>query len=429
MSLFALPPEKLLHFVWERRYFDDRDLQTTCGKPVEILHPGLLSQDQGPDFLQGKVRIGGILFHGQIEIHVEGEDWYRHKHESDPNYNACVLHVVHRASRRPVVREDGSSIPEVVIGERIHQMVFEQYTALQLSQDTLPCASQVSRVPAGRVVRWLDRLSIERMEDKATRMQAKLRGEVQDWEQVLWEEIAAYIGGPVNEEAFRDLARRLPVKVMKKEAGGRMRLEALLYGASGMMPAAGDSYIEGLNEEWDFLREKHKVEAVREPVRFLRMRPAAFPTLRISQLAAIWQQMQALSSLLERDGIRAFLEGEFAASEYWNTHYRFGEESKSSPKRLGQSQHAVLAVNVLLPLGWLYQLAHGREHPAEWLEDLLLSLPAEHNRHTRVFTDFGWANAHAMHSQAMIHLHKQYCLHKHCLSCHVGQFLIGSGAA
>ena len=424
MSLFALPPEQLLHFVWQGLRFDVRDLRTTADIPVEILHPGTWNHNQGPDFLNARLLIGGIEWFGQVEIHVEGEDWYRHHHETDDLYNPCVLHVVHTASKRPVVRQDGTAIPEVVIGNRIPQTVFARFREFQLAASTLACGSQIRRMPSERVLRWLDRLSIERMEDKAARMQQKLSAHTQDWEQVLWEELAAMLGGPVNAEAFRDLAARVPARMMTKEAQRRERLEALLFGAAGMLPSGGEAYVQQLQEEWSFLRAKHRVAPVREPVRFLRMRPSAFPTLRISQLAAIWQQYGTLMFLLAPGGIQTFLSDKIEVSDYWRSHYRFGEPSKPSAKQLGTSQKAILVVNVLLPLGWLYQIAHGREHPSDWLEEVLLSLPAENNRHIRPFTDIGWPNVHALHSQAMIHLHKQYCVEKRCLDCHVGQFLL-----
>ncbi len=424
MSLFALPPEKLLHFVWQGLRFDIRDLRTTCGLTVKILHPGTWNHDQGPDFLHGRVLIDGVEWFGQIELHVEGEDWYRHGHETDEHYNSVVLHVVHKASKRPVTRQDGTTIPEVVIGNRISPTIHARYREFQLADSTLACASRIQDMPSDRVLRWLDRLSIERMEDKAARMQQKLQSRIHDWHQVLWEEMAAMLGGPVNADAFRDLARRVSAKVMNKEAGHRLHLEAMLYGAAGMLTAGGEAYVQSLRAEWQYLQAKHQIQPVREAVRFLRMRPSAFPTLRLSQLADIWHRMDNLMPLLERDGIRTFLGTEISASNYWRTHYRFGEKAKPSSKNLGRNQKGVLVVNVLLPLGWLYQIAHGRDHPSDWLEEVLLSLPPENNRHIRPFTDKGWPNGHALHSQAMVQLHKQYCVHKRCLDCHVGQYLL-----
>ncbi len=424
MSLFAQPPEKLLHFLWEGVRFRSNEWYTTDGQRVEIIQPGRLHQDQGPDFLHAQLRIGDIEWRGHVEIHVQGDDWYRHGHHRDEGYNACVLHVVYRPSVKAPIRQDGSPLPEIVIADRVSEATLRRYQELQLSQQSLPCVGQIHHVPKRRIAAWLDRLSMERMEDKALRMQERLRERVQDWEQVLWEETAASLGGPVNQEGFRDLAKRVGAAVLRKEATDRTKLEALLFGASGMLPTTEPGYAAELMQEWRYLQEKHGISSVREPLHFLRMRPAGFPTLRLSQMADLWTQLGSLMPLLEQGGIERFLQSSYRASAYWDSHYRFGEESKPSPKRLGHSQQTVLAVNVFVPLGWLYQIAHGREHPAAWLEDLMTALPAESNKHTRVFTELGWPNAHALHAQAMIQLHKRYCTVKRCLDCHLGQHLL-----
>lgn len=424
MSLFALPPEKLLHFIWQGSRFDIRDLYTRCGKKIYILHPGTLNHDQGPDFLGAKLKIDGVEWYGHVELHVEGQDWYRHQHQTDSQYNSCILHVVHTASREAPILENGIELPELVIGNRVDAGMYARYHLLQLSQETIPCENQIKDIDPIRIRNWLDRLSIERMEEKAGRFQQKLTDAVYDWEQVLWEEIAGFLAGPVNQHAFKDLAIRIPAKVMTRVSRSTTYLESLLFGAAGMLPGSGDEYIETLRENWTFLQEKHKIKPFQEQIRFLRMRPQAFPTLRISQIATLWYELGSLIFLLESDGIDRFLNMEIPTSDYWNTRYRFGEETKARAKKLGQSQKAILIVNVLLPMGWLYQIAHGRENPFDWMEKILMKLPAENNKHTRVFTDLGLVNTRALQSQAMIQLHKQYCLQRRCLDCHLGQHLL-----
>ncbi len=424
MSLFSLPPESLLHFVWRERHLDTRNLRTRCGQAVDILHPGRHNHDQGPDFLAARIRLDGMLFHGHVELHVDGDDWYRHGHERDPRYNGCVLHVVFQQSGRPVLREDGTAIPELVIGERLSPQLLAKFHTLQLSQDKLPCEQLAGLVPPERVLAWLDRMGVERLEDKAGRLGDRLERKVQDWEEMLWTELAASMGGPVNESAFRDMAQRLPVKVMKKEATRRLHVEALLFGCSGMLPPRGDEYVESLRAAWDFLRRKYRLKPSQEAVRFLRMRPAAFPTLRLAQLAAIWEAFPHPGSLLEPEGLRRFAEESFQASAYWDERYQFGEPGKRMVKQLGESQRGILLVNVLLPLGWLYQKAHGQDRGGEVWEELLSAMAAEDNRRTRLFAELGWPHDHAFHSQALIHLHKHYCLPRRCLDCHVGQWIL-----
>ena len=56
--------EQLLHFIWHRKLFQQENLFTTTGQPVEILNTGIPNQDQGPDFLQARIRIGDQVWAG-----------------------------------------------------------------------------------------------------------------------------------------------------------------------------------------------------------------------------------------------------------------------------------------------------------------------------------------------------------------------------
>ncbi|MEL7341783.1 MAG: DUF2851 family protein, partial [Bacteroidota bacterium] len=235
MSLFTLPSEQLLHFIWQGLRFDHRDLRTTCGKPVLILESGILNGDQGPDFLQAHLRIDGINFHGHVELHVDGQDWYRHRHQSDPHYNPVILHVVFSQTGQDIVSESGHVIPELVIGNRISEELLTRYDQLRLSQEKIACESQFRRIPATFIQRWMDRLAIERMQEKAEKFQERLNRSHQNWEQILWEEIAARMAGPVNEDAFRDLARRVPANLLNKHRSNRDQLESLLLGGAGIL--------------------------------------------------------------------------------------------------------------------------------------------------------------------------------------------------
>lgn len=424
MSLFTLPSEQLLHFIWQGLRFDHRELRTTAGQPVSILKTGILNPNQGPDFLQAHLRIDGIDFYGHVELHVDGQDWYRHRHQTDPHYNPVILHVVFSSTGKDILLENGHVIPELVIGDRIPPELLARYDRLRLSQEKIACESQFSRIPVDKIRHWLDRLAVERMQEKAEGFQRRLEEANQNWEQVLWEEITARMAGPVNEHAFRDLARRVSAPLLNRHLAHRHQLEALLLGAAGILHTFASGQISDWKNEWHFLQSKYQISSFSEPVRFLRMRPASFPTFRLSQLAHLWNRPEGLIGLLEADGIKRFLSTMIQSSEYWETHIRPGESAKASKRTLGKTMKAILTVNVLLPLGWLYQLAHGRENPYEWLEEHLLSLPAESNKHTRVFTELGVVNTRALQSQALIQLHKQYCLPKRCLDCHLGQFLL-----
>ena len=423
MPVHHPPPEYLLHYVWHTLHFDRQDLVTACGKAVHVQFQGRWNRDQGPDFLNANLEIGGLQWHGNVEIHLHSKDWYRHAHQADPNYNSTILHVVLDSDGEPVFRQDGTEIPELALKGRIDSGVLHKYDLLQLSQDQIPCQSLIGGVRQIHIYSWIERLAIARMQEKAETIRRRLEIQVQDWEQVLWEEIAAMMGGPVNQEAFRFIARQVPFSVLKKYHSRLRQLEALLFGGAGLLAAEtkADEYYGYLQTEWLFLREKHQLHGLLPAnLRFLRMRPAAFPTIRLSQLAGLIHCFPQLIRLLESGQFGALLKSRIHASPYWESHYRFFEPAETRKKSLGKSQKEILIINTLIPMAWLYGEAHGRDQLEELIESALALLPAEQNRITALFGDMGIKAANALQSQGILQLKRHYCDQRHCLTCGIG---------
>src|SRR5687768_14116095 len=86
--------EKLLQYIWQFQHFNQLSLQTTAGENLQIITPGKLNKDQGPDFLNSQVRIGNTILAGSVELHLKTSQWKEHGHDNDPNYRNVVLHVV-----------------------------------------------------------------------------------------------------------------------------------------------------------------------------------------------------------------------------------------------------------------------------------------------------------------------------------------------
>ena len=79
--------EQLLHYVWKHKMFPLKELQTTEGKHVEVIDPGLHNHNAGPDFFNAKVKLDNELWVGNVEIHDKSSDWYIHRHDHDRNYD------------------------------------------------------------------------------------------------------------------------------------------------------------------------------------------------------------------------------------------------------------------------------------------------------------------------------------------------------
>ncbi len=423
--------EDFLHFVWRTRNYRYRNLTSCLGKPVNILFPGHWNHNQGPDFLQAKVNIDGILWYGHVEIHLTSKDWYQHGHHLDGFYNNTILHVVHTSDGRVIHREDGSIIPELELKNRIPPQIIEKYKCFHFAQQDIPCTQFAPHVPAIHIHPWLERLGIERIQRKIARFNKRLTSTIRDWDQLIWEELAAILGGPVNQEAFRSLAQLLPYSLLNLYKDQRIALEALLFGAAGILSHHNskyqDTYYQSLRNEWIFLKQKHNIhKASLIPLKFMRMRPASFPTIRLSQLAALLQELPKLIDLLQLNQLDSFFKIPVCASTYWNNHYRFFEPTqKGYSKKLGKKYKEIIVSNTIVPLSVIYHRFHGKENLSEIIELGLTSISPEHNRITKVFEGYGWRNEHALQSQGMIELKKYYCNQQKCLHCAVGNHILG----
>ena len=120
--------ERLLHYTWKHKLLPLGELRTTDGRMVEVVSPGLYNDsDAGPDFFNAKVKVDGMLWVGNVELHIKASDWYRHHHDKDSAYDSVVLHVVQQADMQ-VSNSMGQAITTLEIP--IAQQLQSDYASL-----------------------------------------------------------------------------------------------------------------------------------------------------------------------------------------------------------------------------------------------------------------------------------------------------------
>lgn len=416
--------EAFLHFIWETRSYYSDEWQTLEGDPIKVIDPGIRNQNQGPDFLHAKVELNGIEQYGHVEIHIDGRDWYNHRHQKDPNYNAVILHVVLSHSI-PILREDGTSIPEVSLNGRIHAGLMQRSDHLAYASQPPSCGPLLGTLPEGVSRPWLRTLAAERLERKIGEAQAKLDLLQGDWEQAVWQELAGFMAGPVNKEAFLTLAEHLPFKVLRRYQSNPLSREALLFGTACLLSGSPkDEYMAALQAEWKYLSALHQIPPAPILLKMHRMRPANFPTIRIAQLGLLVSHRPRLVELLYPEHLEAFCDQVFQTSDYWQSHLRFGQISRSTPRKIGRATLRTILLNSLLPLAVLYAQAHGIRKWEGLSRIIPRNLGPENNRFIRAFRAAGIAPQDSGESQAMIRLYKSYCQPKRCLECGIGKWLL-----
>ena len=136
--------EDFLHFLWRTRRFDQLNLQTTDGQPLEILDFGEYNRlDSGADFQNARLQIGDMTWFGNIEMHVKSSDWLAHKHQRDAAYGNVILHVVFEDDvpilARNAQNTEGGLLPCLVVKNRVPEGIFQKYWAILNNEHWIPC--------------------------------------------------------------------------------------------------------------------------------------------------------------------------------------------------------------------------------------------------------------------------------------------------
>ncbi|MEO6037512.1 MAG: DUF2851 family protein [Saprospiraceae bacterium] len=421
-------PESFLHFLWRWRRFDAQNLLTTQGQTLEILQPGEHNTHAGPDFFNARIRIGDTLWAGNVEIHLQASEWLAHKHQEDPAYDNVVLHVVLEEDQ-PVFRSgDGSRLPCLLLQGRIPPKLLTTYQRLEHERAWIPCASFFAATPDIIRLNWLDRMLVERLEQKTATITELLIATENHWEVAFYRLLARNFGLKVNAEPFEALARLLPLQVLAKHKNSRLQLEALLFGQAGLLGGPfQEAYPQTLAREYRHLAHKYALTPlVASQWKFLRLRPANFPTVRLAQFAALVHQSAHLfSQVLATDGLRS-LENLFTAqpADYWRSHYQFGKESRPNSKTLGRDFVQLLIINTVVPVLFHYGRSKGDGEMQTRALRLLEELPAEKNAVLEDWAALGIRAHQAYQSQALLHLKTRYCDAKRCLECGIGNYIL-----
>lgn len=416
--------EELLQYIWQAGLFNQDKLQTITGEPVRIIKPGILNRNTGPDFSGALVRIGNIIWAGQVELHLQSSGWRKHGHHRDLQYQNVILHVVFEQDMQEA---DLPNMACIELQDRIPKLLLERYHHLMRTASFVPCGNMARHVPSLVWAGWKERLLAERWERKTAIFREWLEQTHYNWEEVCYRGIAQALGMPVNATPFLQLVQQLPHQLLSRHKPNLFQLEALLFGQAGLLQApAPDAYSQKLLQEFTHLQHKYKLRPMAPHLwKFLRMRPSSFPTLRLATLAAIIHQTSHLfSRILETEHIQELEKLFFVQpSPYWQQHYRFGK-SMDKPAGIGQQMVHNLLINTVCPLLYLYAQHNCISHLHEKALRFIEALPAENNSTTRHWDNLHIGGPSALDSQALLQLKQHYCDHKRCLDCAVGVKLL-----
>ena len=436
-------PERRVLEIWRDALQKRKDLVTAETGPVNIVYAGRFNDGRGADLRDAVVATDRGLLQGDIEIHVNSSDWWAHGHHEDRAYNSVVLHVVYRHDAgRETVLQNGLEIPTLALEEYAEEQPGDRITSA-----FTPIAAGACRATPELADRCLDEAGDARFYTGAARFQREIirLGP----EQALYAGIMTALGYSKNKAPMAELARAAPLADLEKIVGedgtdgeGRLRLQARLLGAAGLLPSqrprgrptAGppDEYERTMEQFWE--KSGLTARMCRDDWVFFKVRLGNYPVRRIAAMGALLARhsgsgiLQALLESLEnaeRDA-RSLEEALLVPADgYWERYADFAIPLPGRAALLGKERAGEIIINALLP----FYAAYARLRPAAGLAEKAYEIfsryraPAENSLEKHMRRQLGIAAATvatARRRQGLIHIYKTLCTQGRCGECPLG---------
>ena len=417
--------EEFLHYIWKYRFFHTEYLY--CGhEVVEVIDTGIHNFSSGPDFFNARIRIGQTVWAGNVEVHVKASDWIRHGHQNDEAYDSVILHVVYD-NDLAVFRKNGEEIPCVRLN--FSPAVLEKYQVLTNNRVNRICTGEIAGLDKVFIRDWTGKLMLERLGEKCRTVEDVLRENHYDWEDALYKALAAAFGMKLNKEPFRLLAGSIPLKFILRNRKNPLTINAAFFGQAGFLDEliTDDPYYEMLMREYQSLKE-----ILPQPLpekymwKFMRSRPAGFPTARIPQFLNLvcnaFPLFEKIKDATEVSAIREHLS--LHTKNYWIDHFLYGRPGRRKLTIPGNRTIDVLIINAVIPLLFAYAKFSRNDNLSRQTIEFLEDLPPENNEITKKWDTFGIKSENAFDSQAVIHLETRFCVRQRCLDCLFGHKIL-----
>jgi len=255
--------ERLLHCIWSEQLF--RKTLEIQGKQLVISSPGWWNLEAGPDFRNAEVFLDGVRFAGDVEIHLNSDEWFHHGHHQDARYNQVVLHVVLYSSHKCCRKQNG----EILLELEMKDCLLEE---LRLLQQKIPiyqfpfgpevnvrlCRKFLDEQDQDSLIKILDSAGDLRMRRKKDDF--KRRIEQDGFDQAFYEGAMEAMGYKQSRYAFRELAKRVPLYELLRfdmpNRRGTDAMAAILLGTAGLLQDVSQSTFD--EETAHYIQEVYK---------------------------------------------------------------------------------------------------------------------------------------------------------------------------
>jgi len=419
--------EELLQFIWRYKLLKPVSLVTCSGNELLVLRPGDLNVDAGPDFFNAQIRLNTITLVGNIELHIRTSDWLKHNHQQNRSYDNIILHVVYEHDVE-LEQNTNNNVEVLELKNFIDDKTLQVYEHLSTTKSRLPCAAQLAQVNDLKFVSWMERMTIERLEEKVKRIGEYYHLFKGDYSQTFYTCLLRNFGFKVNGLPFELIAKQLPLHLLLRHTDNPVQLEALLLGMSGLLENQfEDKYIRGLQNEFDHLKNKYRLTPLqKELFKFSKLRPANFPTIRLVQFAGlVYSNPGIFISPHKTKSYKELMNAlKIEPDGYWKNHYKADGKRTEKVVSFGAASAENLIINTFAPFFFFYAKKIAKPEYTQATMELLNNCRAESNTKTRLFAQRKDDLSNAAASQAIINLYDNYCASRKCLKCGIAAAIL-----
>ena len=351
--LTNLPNEVIIQLHLLQGHFG-REFRDNLDRKIAIIHPGTWNKSAGPDFLNATISIDGDVIKGDIELDPNAEDWERHGHGANPNFNRVCLHVTcHPAPNGWFTRnENHQHIPLVSLSADRLDLITGATPAS--SPSVCPLSNQFLEFELQDWEHLLQTAAAYRLQQKTKQWENQIR-----WNhisQALYENLATSLGYSQNKYQMQHLACRTPIL----EISPKQR-EAILFGCAGFLipilpqesTQRAKDYHKTLWDIWWKVKDQYEVcNERRFAWNLSSLRPANYPQRRVAALHSVsesWECFEALCLNADFTNLKKLLTQQRHA--YWDKHFTLPSKELARPSALiGASRADDFIINYVLPI-------------------------------------------------------------------------------
>lgn len=328
--------EKFLYQIWQNKKFSNGKLTTINNDEIEILDVGTRNEgEDGPDFKNARIVIGGIKYIGDIEIDTNISDWAKHEHNRNDKYNSVILHVFFNRDNKEFhpISSSGRLIPALnlsqFIDDDLRKVIRE---AISLEKDHrvkgIPCQYKELQTTIDKKLTFLRELGIRRFEKKCNKIfqrlkeiyfEEQLKSLTKEpgihytpneefynkefkpsdfkneklWIKLFYELMFEALGYSKNKDIFRRLAIEVDLDFILKNIPKENfveQAESVYFYVSGLTPKLNEvqddevkSYVKKIYDDWKKYQHEFRGEILDATKwHFFQLKPQNFPTIRIA---------------------------------------------------------------------------------------------------------------------------------------------------